>query len=322
MRPRSTTAPSCRHTADRGRGCSRCRRGPGTCSPASRFPGEGTEQDLLAWRGPRRGARYQMAARTRAPSARFGSGSYVADRRLTGFRLPLAPGAGDRRDGAAREFRQRRRDHLVPVGRGVLVAQRRARRWSGRGGPSARPASRRWPRRAPPRCAAGRGTADPAARLPRAPGGRRRTARTGAMWPPARRGTAAHPWPRPRGRAGAPCTAGIRCGGMFTSRLPASDLGPCTARPLLAADHAAPHVDDAVLHVDVGAAQLGELAEPQRAPGGQQHHQPVPAAWPWRCASSSAQRRRPDRPGALRAARRRGPGTGSPRSLRRRPRCS
>ena len=28
--------------------------------------------------------------------------------------------------------------------------------------------------------------------------------------------------------------------------------------------------------VDVFAAQLGQLAEPQTAPGGEQHHQPVP----------------------------------------------
>ena len=34
-------------------------------------------------------------------------------------------------------------------------------------------------------------------------------------------------------------------------------------------------MDDAVLDVDVCAAKLGQLAEPQAAPGGEQDHQPV-----------------------------------------------
>jgi len=40
--------------------------------------------------------------------------------------------------------------------------------------------------------------------------------------------------------------------------------------------HAATHMKYAVLHVDVLAAKLCQLTEPQPAPAGEQNHQPIP----------------------------------------------
>ena len=116
------------------------------------------------------------------------------------------------------------------------------------------------------RAAACRGPGRTRGTASRAPGGRRTRPGT----PERLRGAAT--WSRR-----CAFTAGIRCGGMATSRLPASDFGPLDDTAAHGAGDAAADADDLVPDVDIGAAQLGQLAEPQRAPGGHQDHQLVAA---------------------------------------------
>jgi hypothetical protein len=52
-------------------------------------------------------------------------------------------------------------------------------------------------------------------------------------------------------------------------------LGRSDDHLAVGAYHGAPNLDSGVLQVDVGAAQLGQFAESQTAPGGQQHQQTV-----------------------------------------------
>ena len=64
----------------------------------------------------------------------------------------------------------------------------------------------------------------------------------------------------------------MMCGGIATSRMPASDLGVVIVYGALRSDRSAANPDHFVAEVDVTPAQFDGLAEPQRAPGRQGHH--------------------------------------------------
>jgi hypothetical protein len=70
-------------------------------------------------------------------------------------------------------------------------------------------------------------------------------------------------------------TSGTRCGGIATSRMPALDLGGPTMNSPSTRTTPLRTFTRLVRRVDVAAAQLGQLAEAHRAPGGQQRHQLV-----------------------------------------------
>ena len=151
----------------------------------------------------------------------------------------------------------------------------RRRRWSARAGHQSASVAPVW-RRGRRRCAAGRGSGGRAGR-----GLARRVERpcrasTGPCGSPVAGAGNSSPSRPPVGVLDrCACTSGSRCGGMATSRVPASVFGVPTMNSPSTRTTPRRIVHDAALGVDVVAAQLGQLAEPQAAPRGQQHHQPV-----------------------------------------------